>query len=70
VGYCFELIIVLFLQHDIQPGDCLEELYGQYIDERWCVRIGQLKRKHQGKPIAVTIVKVLINTKPCCSLPK
>lgn len=44
-------------ENAVQPGDCLDELHGQLIDERWSCRIGELKRKNRGKPITATIVK-------------
>lgn len=41
----------------IEPGDCLDELFGQLIDEKWSYKVGQLKRKFQGRPITATIIK-------------
>lgn len=51
-------IFLSISQNAVQPGDCLDELHGQLIDERWSCRIGELKRKNRGKPITATIVKV------------
>ncbi|XP_066934092.1 uncharacterized protein [Clytia hemisphaerica] len=44
-------------EHEIEPGDCLDELFGQYIDEKWCLKVGQLKKKYQGKPITACVIK-------------
>ncbi|XP_047144395.1 uncharacterized protein LOC101237009 isoform X1 [Hydra vulgaris] len=44
-------------EHGIQPGDCLDELFSQLIDDKWSQKIGQLKRKNQGKPVIATFVK-------------
>lgn len=48
----------LFLQAGVLPGDCLEQLNDDIIDEKLVYKVGQLKRKYQGKPIVLTISKV------------
>jgi len=39
------------------PGDCLDDLYGQVIDEKWARKIGVIKKRNNGKPVTLTIIK-------------
>jgi len=41
----------------IQTGDCLASLYDEIIDERTALKIAQIRKKNQGKPVTVIILK-------------
>lgn len=41
----------------VVSGDCLDELFGQHINEKWCLKITQLKKTNRRKPVQVSIVK-------------
>ena len=42
------------------PGDCLDDLYGQVIDDKWARKIAVLKKKNAGRPVTLTIIKVKV----------
>lgn len=66
MNHCIGFLILndtlyLVIQKGIKAGDCLYELYGELMDERNTMRLSQIRRKNQGKPVLTTIIKVRKN---------